>query len=368
MTLVTKIKTMITRQFNLWLARRIPRSSKQAINHKNIFIMPSRFGTAFVLFTLLVFLLGTNYQNNIIILVSYLLISFFIVVLLHSFYNLSGLHFFAPSQIKGFVDSSIAFPLVVASDKARFNINITFLPVNDAINGHYVGELVTKIPEVKSGDTEIYVPYTPIKRGNYDLERMTIVSEYGFGLFRTWTRLDFAQQVIAYPKPVVFDLAAINADNIINDTKTSSVTLPNRPLKGSDDFYQLQQYRMGEPKSRVAWKQLARGQGWLTKQYQQQQCPDIMLDLNAMPSLDFETRLGMLCFAICEHLNQQLGFSLQLPNEPLRNLVSSQSDIAEFGAQCLAVLASYHEESHAENPRGDQQEHLQKNQKKQSLI
>ena len=58
--------------------------------------------------------------------------------------------------------------------------------------------------ELKPGESEILVPFQAENRGQFMLTRMLIVSEYGFGLFRTWTRLDFGQQATVFPKPLSY--------------------------------------------------------------------------------------------------------------------------------------------------------------------
>ena len=230
--LIHPIKRWINRRLNVWLARRIPQSKEQQINYRNIFIMPTRFGAAYGLFTLILFLLGTNYQNNIIILISYLLVSFFIIVLHHSFFNLSGLKFAANSPIKGYAGSALSFPLMITNKKTRFNIHFSFYQglvnksstSNTSGAGLAVGKNISSeqiavkqhsekasseqkskvILELTQGENEIAVPFQTEKRGQFSLPRMLIASEYGFGLFRTWTRLDFSQQATIFPKPLSY--------------------------------------------------------------------------------------------------------------------------------------------------------------------
>jgi hypothetical protein len=47
-----------------WLKKRIPAGEEQALSHEKIFIFPSRFGFWFLILAALLFVLGTNYQNN----------------------------------------------------------------------------------------------------------------------------------------------------------------------------------------------------------------------------------------------------------------------------------------------------------------
>jgi uncharacterized protein (DUF58 family) len=346
------LKGALNKRFNTWLARRIPQHSQQVINHRNIFIIPTRFGAGLMMFMLLIFLLGTNYQNNVIILISYLLVSFFIVVLHHSFFNFSGLKFQATSSLQGFVDAQLYFPLVVTSNKARFNISFSFaqapakleqkidnsLSDNKQIESQSLKSQLdqVKLTELTVGENNIRIPYRVCKRGEYPLGRVLIISEFGFGLFRTWTRLDFAQQVTAYPKPIANhwtdkqqSIAGEEAENNVESYQDSF-------QPGQDEFHQLQHYKLGEPLSRVAWKHVARGQGWLTKQYQQALSGKLELDFEHLPAGTLEQRLSWLSYAIKDCSDKQIAFSLKLPNQMIEYDHSSQHTL-----KCLSALARY---------------------------
>lgn len=362
--LIHPIKRWINRRLNVWLARRIPQSKEQQINYRNIFIMPTRFGAAYGLFTLILFLLGTNYQNNIIILISYLLVSFFIIVLHHSFFNLSGLKFAANSPIKGYAGSALSFPLMITNKKTRFNIHFSFYQglvnksstSNTSGAGLAVGKNISSeqiavkqhsekasseqkskvILELTQGENEIAVPFQTEKRGQFSLPRMLIASEYGFGLFRTWTRLDFSQQATIFPKPLSYTWQKTQqaAKGQMQNERVESQH--NSFQAGHDEFYQLQQYRQGEPFSQVAWKQVARGQGWLTKQFQKNLSGQLQLDFSALPEVTLEQRLSLLSYAITDCSNQQIAFSLKLPNQEF-----PFDSSPEHTLRCLTALACY---------------------------
>ena len=326
------------RRFNVWLTRRIPQGSEQRINHRNIFIVPTRFGISFVFFILLLFLLGTNYQNNVIILISYLLGSFYIVVLNHSFFNLSGLRFQASNSIQGFVDSQVYFPIVVSNSKTRFNVSFSFDQGAELtkLTAQQTKPTQTTIEQLAVGESHIKVPYLIGKRGHYALSRVLIRSEFGFGLFKAWTRLDFAQQVTAYPKPIAYAWAETQQDGDAEQIENSVESHQDSFQAGQDEFHQLQHYQLGGPYSRVAWKQVARGQGWLTKQYQKVLSGKLQLDFDHLPSGTLEQRLSWLSYAIKDCSEQQIAFSLKLPNQTIAYDNSPQHTL-----KCLAALARY---------------------------
>jgi hypothetical protein len=351
-SIIASLKSALHKHFNAWLSRRIPQASRQQINHRNIFIMPTRFGAGLLMFVLLLFLLGTNYQNNVIILISYLLVSFSIVVLHHSFFNLSGLQFQATNGLQGFVDSPLYFPLVITSKKVRFTISFSFdqARVNtEQLLDHSVEEnkpsklnpsnsalSKTTLAQLEIGENNIRIPYQVCQRGQYPLGRVLIISEFGFGLFKAWTRLDFAQQVTAYPKPIANVWTDKQQNLAIEVAENNLESYQDSFQSGQDEFHQLQHYQLGEPLSRVAWKHVAQGQGWLTKQYQQALSGKLQLDFERLPNGTLEQRLSWLSYAIKDCSTKQIAFSLKLPNQ-----VVEYDHSAQHTLKCLTALARY---------------------------
>ena len=70
---IKQLKVFFKNNFNRWLAKRIPSQKEHRLNSSNILIYPTRFGLGYLAIVMLIFLLGTNYQNNIILLLSYLM-------------------------------------------------------------------------------------------------------------------------------------------------------------------------------------------------------------------------------------------------------------------------------------------------------
>lgn len=70
-----KLRQLLQQRFDRWLAQRQPASLNVSLNQGVIYILPSRFGYWFIFLILLLYLLGTNYQNNLILLTSFVLLS-----------------------------------------------------------------------------------------------------------------------------------------------------------------------------------------------------------------------------------------------------------------------------------------------------
>lgn len=326
---------------NIWLNKKIPPSSHHYLTSRNIFIFPTRFGFAYLGFVILVFLLGTNYQNNLILLLSYVLASFFIIVMMHSFYNFSQLSLSIKSNQTGFAQQTLYFPLLITSKKTHFNLNFSLDNHSSAVTTS-----VVTLAQCLPGMTQVNLPYSNNKRGEFFLGRITIYSEYSFGFFKSWTHLDFGLSALVYPKPIP---VVLNEYPILADKEDNfSESYQSNNNVGDDDFSELKSYVVGESRARTAWKQLARGQGHYSKHYQENQGGLICLTLHDMPQGNLETQLSYLSFLINELSQQGQSFSLQL-NDGKRvvghNLTGKT--IIEHGSgsehqyACLRALALY---------------------------
>ncbi|MGL6165381.1 MAG: DUF58 domain-containing protein, partial [Aeromonas veronii] len=74
-----------------WLKRRIPPARQITLGTRSLFILPTRMGLLYLLVLLAIYLLGTNYQNNLVLLVAYCLGSLFMAAMWLTHRNLLGL-------------------------------------------------------------------------------------------------------------------------------------------------------------------------------------------------------------------------------------------------------------------------------------
>jgi len=297
----------------------MPGKRQHTLSNKSIFIFPTKFGFVYLVFVLLLFLLGTNYQNNVIILLSYLLSSLFITCMMHSFYNFSGLQLEAPKQLEGYTNQSITFGLEAVSNKSRHNIIVS---IDDEPSEAY---------SVIKGNSTLSATFFPHKRGQYLLPRVKISSEYALGLFTTWTRLDFACLCTVFPSP-----KKVKNINLQGDSSNKHDMDVNNQRKGIEDFYELKTHQEGEPLSHIAWKQFARGQGKFTKHYQEPDGQSQWLDLARMPAKDIEDKLSIMCYLVLELYRNEQCFGLQLGSQE----IAPSSGNAHLKA-CLTALALF---------------------------
>lgn len=314
-----KLKSMLNARFIDFLNKRIPASTHQKLNNKNIFILPTSFGFIYLISVFIIFLLGTNYQNNLILLTSYLFVSLFLTSMLYSFFNLSHLQFKFSNAVSSYAGESISVPIIIKSEKPRYNFHFTF--VN---NQPCIKHIIDK------GESIVNVPFISAKRGLHNTGRLKISSDYAFGLFSCWTHLDFNCIVTTYP-------AKKNFNNLVNNSLNNSIEINGGNIKeGGDDFGELREYKAGESNAQIAWKQLARGQGLLTKTRQEELGSTIWLSFNELPASPIESKLEMLCFLILDHHKHNIPFGLQIGSIEIEPNIGSK-----HVQDCLSTLACY---------------------------
>jgi uncharacterized protein (DUF58 family) len=319
------ISHYINRRFILWLNRRMPSKNKQKLTQRNIFILPSRFGLAFIFLIILLFILGTNYQNNLIIIMCYLFSSLFITTLFYSYFNMAGLSVSAQGTYNGYKDEKVIIPVNVSADHIKQSLTFNFM--------HHQKLEVSKIYENKT----ISIPVNFNHRGKHLLNRLIISSEFPLGLFKCWTKLQFDIGIITYPKPLKctssFNNINIQEYDELQETKNAHRT------KG-EDFYELKPYQKGEPLGHVAWKQVAKGNMWQTKHYSQPQNHSILLSLTDMPSNSIEDKLSNLCYLVLKYHEAGMDFGLRLHDNTTNNLIETDSGKNHL-EKCLMLLATF---------------------------
>ena len=97
------------------------------------------------------------------------------------------------------------------------------------------------------------------RRGRVALGRVTLTSDYPFGLWRGWAYVHFPLTGIVYPAPEIgappLPRGHGGADPLAQGSSDDA------------DLAGLREYQRGDPPQRVAWKAVARGRGWYTKEF-----------------------------------------------------------------------------------------------------
>lgn len=267
------------------------------LERRSLYILPTREGLYYGAMLGVMLIAAINYSNGLAYALAFLLAAVAVVAILHTHRNLSRLRFTAGA----------ARP-VFAGDVARFNIsarNDSGVP-RRAVEVAMAGQTHRfDVPARAANAIELAVPTA--KRGYLELPPLTIHTRFPLGLWHAWSRrVALPARCLVYPRPA------------------PPQPLPETPgLTGgrelgrnteSEEFAGLREFRAGDPVQRIAWKKVAAGQGWHTKQFLAPAGQQIVwLDWNALPVADVEERLSLLCRWVLTAEQQEIMYGLRAP-------------------------------------------------------
>ncbi len=306
------------RWFERWLSQRSPRTRLVTLNQRRIFILPSRNGLYFLLMTAALFVGGINYGNSLILLVSMLLVSLFLVSILHTYANLSGLSLEAGRTQPAFVGQQAAFAIHLSSQGRQ----------HESIRLSWPGVAEQRFDLIDSASAEVIQMLPVTKRGYCRAPRLRVESGYPLGLLRAWSWVALDSRCLVYPKPIPADYPLRPAE--YGDRGERLVR------EGSDDFDGLRRYQEGDNPRRIAWKSYARVGRLYSKTFAGYQADEHWLEWDAYSGMATESRLGRLCYQLlqCDQRGQRFGLRL-----PGIELVPASGD--SHRQRCLRALALY---------------------------
>ncbi len=286
-------------RFDRWLEKRIPSARSVTLDQRRIFIFPSRAGLCFLAVLAVMLIAAINYQNNMAFALVFFLFSIFIVAILHTFSNLSGLCIEALRGQPAFAGEVAEFDVQLRRTRER---------ACRAVELCWPGGTAASVSLTDAQIAPVKLFHRSHRRGWLRPGRLKIQTFYPLGLLRAWTWIDLDIVALIYPRPV----AAPRPIGEEGDTDSGSLTLK----KGSDDFYGFRLYRSGDNLRHVMWRAYAKGQPLQTKQFAETHVQSHWLSYDACTG-EREHRLGVLCYWVLELDRAGEIFGLQLPDATL---------------------------------------------------
>ncbi len=294
------------------------------IRQRHIYILPTRFGYLYALVVFVTLLGSLNYQNNLGLLFSFVMVATGLVSMLFAWLNLLGLRV----QCRGGA-------AIFAGDLARFQV--TFRD----IGGRERFDLC-----VRTGDEEnppiglhqddqqtLTLALPTQRRGMFHLDEVHLETTYPAGLFRAWCYLSSDAQVLVYPRP------ASQAPDPLPAADGQS-RASGEGGDGSNDYVGPRGYRPGDSPRHLDWKAMARERGLIVKQFSGEQSVRIWLDWRAVPADNIEARLSLLTRQVLDAFQGRLIYGLRLPGTEV-----APGEGRGHTHQCLAALAHFSRKS-----------------------
>lgn len=314
----------LDRAIQRWADRRYKSAREHKLSRSNLFIFPNWRGLSFVLILAAMWVLGTNYQNNLILASAFLLASLFVVGILKTFSNLAQLNIRFSGNSECFAGDDMQIHFRVDNPKRNWSESINF-------RWNMEGAVVSKLSiEALSEANELVVALPCPKRGRLHPPKLMVECVYPLGIIRCWTWLKWDIDAVVYPKALKAPLGSA----MVADDGGDGL----HPVKGGDDFQGLKTYVPGDSLKRIAWKAFAREQGLHAKDFSQSLSQELWLDYDSLTQYAQEERLSILTFWVMHYYYENENYGLSLPGTTIN---PSTGEIHR--RQCLHALATFGE-------------------------
>jgi uncharacterized protein (DUF58 family) len=271
------------------------------LRHRRIYILPTRRGLALLATLAMMLVTAMNYALSLGHALTFLVTGLVAAALLQTFRNLAGIAVSPLAAGEAFAGGEIGFTLSLANaGAARQGIVVApraGLPVS---------------VDLPAGATRpVQLTVVAPRRGRVALGRVTLSTDFPLGLWRGWAYVHFPLAGIAYPAPESPPRqlpTGVDGQDVRRSARAADAELAG-----------LRDYHAGDALNRIAWKAVARGAGWYTKQFEGTGGGGTLAFRWAElpPSMDAEARLARLTAWILAAEREARGFSLQLPGTDL---------------------------------------------------
>jgi uncharacterized protein (DUF58 family) len=266
------------------------------LRHSRIYLLPTRRGWAFIATLLMMLVASLNYSLSLGIGVTFLLTGLIAAAQLHTFRNLAGIEVTPLAAGEAFAGGTLSFGLALhAGAAARTAIRI------EGGGASAGGDVVA------GAAMPISLDVAAPRRGRLPLGRVTLVSDFPFALWRGWAYVHFPLEGIVYPA------AEVGAPPLPRGHGGADPLAEGR--SDDADLAGLREFQRGDPPQRVAWKAVARGAGWFSKEFDGAGGGGpVALDWTALPAATgTEERLSRLTAWVLAAERSARPFSLKLP-------------------------------------------------------
>lgn len=274
------------------------------LRHQRIYILPTRLGLAMASVVLLMLVASVNYRLSLGYALSFILTGLFASCLLHAYRNLNGVEIQNITATDCYAPGPQIFCVDAACNdkRKRYSIQISSADSSDQFD---------LAPHSQS---RAHLAVNGLSRGQHMLGRLTVSSTFPLGLWRSWAYLHTPVGSYVYPQP---ERPVAEFPRVVGDAAHAhaSDSAPRHTAQ-SGEYDSLRSWQRSDAPSSIAWKAVARGNGWFSKDFcaagQQEK---LRFDWRELPtSLSVEQRLSRLCAWIVRADAQAKPWQLVLPS------------------------------------------------------
>jgi len=308
--------------FEDWIKQRVRRKRAPTrlpfeLRYKNVYVLPTEFGLGFGLMLVFMALGGLNFNNNMALLLVFLLATIAQFTTFVAYRNLAGLRIEDVQAAPVFCGQDAQFKVFLSNqtDQRRFILQAGF------------GKTQVCTDLALAECAVIRLNHATSRRGWLDMPSFRLETRFPLGLFKAWTWVFPGSRCLVYPAP------ARNAPPLPRTGQGPS----GQARKGDgDQVHGLRKYQLGDSLQRIAWRASARHNELYSLEMETPSEEACELNWSALQGLDIETRLSVLTAWVIAADQKQMSYSLVLPGRSV-----PPGNGPEQRAQCLELLALF---------------------------
>jgi uncharacterized protein (DUF58 family) len=319
---LTNRKFNYGRRFDQWILDRVRqrRGSVElpfTLEYRHIYVMPTRFGFWFGILLALTALGGLNFNNNMALMLGFLLASIAQTTSVLAYRNLSGISLIGIRAPPVFAGQTAHFKVLLKNPEQRFRFAIQMV-ADGSID-------CRDIDPQETGQLEL--EQVTVKRGWLELAPFRIENRYPLGLFRAWSVIIPQARCLVYPAPV---------PNPPPLPKSGRGDYGSAQQGEGEHFHGLREYQEGDPLRRIAWRTSARHQKLYSRILESPGEEACEINWYLMRGGDAEERLSIMTAWILRAERRKIPYSLEMPTAALpANMGEEHRDA------CLEILALF---------------------------
>lgn len=306
-----------------WIHRRLPRllpggrdeRLPRTLHRRRVYILPTGYGVFFGVLVFVMLLGSLNYNNNLALMLTFLLGGILLIAPVHTYRNLAGIRAVSCHAPPVFAGQTAHFSLLLANpgDRARSAVR--------ALNG----DDEDRVNLAADGEGRLALARPARRRGRLGAGRIRVFTEFPLGLFHAWSWLDEPGATVVYPRPAP-------AGTPLPQAQDGARRGPSR--EEDDEFSGIRDYRPGDPARLIAWKALARTGELKSKVYTSQAGDELWLDFHRAPGADAEQKLSVLTRWVLDAEAAGMRYGLRLPDASIE-----PGRLGKHRDRCLRALA-----------------------------
>jgi uncharacterized protein (DUF58 family) len=318
--LLARLRAALAGRVQRWARRRqgvdqLPRS----LDKRRIYILPTAFGFLYAGFTFVMLLAAMNYNNNLGLALTFLLVGIGLAAMHLCHRNLNGLVISGVQAGEAFAGEPLALTIGCENPTA-----VARLAVHFSCEG---ADLSMEQLEVR-GRSLVTLQLPTQHRGLLRLSRVVVSTRFPFGLFRAWSWLHLPLEAVVYPRATGEQRPPAS-----HGPDHAGLDLLQR---GDEDFRGFRSYHPGDSPRHIAWKALARGAPLLVKDHAGASGTPVVFELEQVADRDLERRLSQITRWILDAEQRARAFGLKLPGSAITPATGTVQR-----RRCLTALALF---------------------------